>query len=158
MPAKLWYKKEIDFSKFHIFGCDAYSLIPKKKRKHKCGPKSEPLRFVGVNPEGYRLLDVENAEIDISRDVRFNENSMMSDLNEVNRSSSQNSHDGEIKVNDSNNADNVTVDSNTLKVDQDSIDNLIIDDNLEACETVFSVIDNCPINVDDAKNTPMWAK
>lgn len=35
VPAKIWYDKEVNYDRFHTFGCDAYLLISKEKHYDK---------------------------------------------------------------------------------------------------------------------------
>ena len=61
-----------------IFGCDAYSLIPKNQRS-KLDPKAKCYVFVGYDyaVKGYRLWDPTLRKIVISRDVTFDESSLL---------------------------------------------------------------------------------
>lgn len=72
-PAELWSGKKPDISKLRIFGCTAYSHIPKEFRK-KLDSKTTKLIMVGYAPNGYRLWDGEKRKIVIARDVIFDEN------------------------------------------------------------------------------------
>ena len=64
-----------------IFGCDAYSLIPKNQRS-KLDPKSKCYVFVGYDyaVKGYRLWDPTLRKIVISRDVTFDESSLLKSI------------------------------------------------------------------------------
>ena len=57
-----------------IFGCTAFSFIPKDERR-KLDDKSRKCIFLGYssNQKGYRLYDLERKRIFHSRDVKFNE-------------------------------------------------------------------------------------
>lgn len=57
-----------------VFGCTAYSHIPKDERK-KLDNKARKCIFLGysTNRKGYRLYDPERQRIVYSRDVKFNE-------------------------------------------------------------------------------------
>jgi transposase InsO family protein len=61
-----------DFKKLQEFGCNAYVMIPKQKRK-KLDSKAEKLVFVGYSQhsKGYRLADVNKGKIIEARDVIF---------------------------------------------------------------------------------------
>lgn len=91
IPYSEWHNRNFDYSKLKVFGCDAYRLRYKHSAD-KMVNKSDKLKFVGYAPGGYRLLDLTNNKIHLSRDVKFNELSVISDnsdnsnviLNEVN--------------------------------------------------------------------------
>src|SRR6185436_3294914 len=64
-----------DINHLCVFGCDAYVHIHDRK---KMDPKSVPGIFIGydlIKENGYRVYDVENNKIIVSRDVSFNESS-----------------------------------------------------------------------------------
>ena len=56
IPEEVWTGQSCDYSHLRIFGCDAYSLIPKNQRS-KLDPKSKCYVFVGYDyaVKGYRL-------------------------------------------------------------------------------------------------------
>ena len=62
----------------NIFSCDAYALIPRNQRS-KLDPKSKCCVFVGYDyaVKGYRLWDPSSRKIVISRDVTFDESSLL---------------------------------------------------------------------------------
>lgn len=76
-PYECWFGHKPDVSDLRVFGCEAYALIPKQKRK-KLDYKSVKCRFVGYSKTGYRLWDEENEQLIIARDVKFNEASQQS--------------------------------------------------------------------------------
>ena len=65
-----------------IFGCEAYALTPKNQRS-KLDPRSKKCNFVGYDDfmKGYRLWDPTAHEIGISRDVVFDESSLIKSKN-----------------------------------------------------------------------------
>ncbi|KXJ80258.1 hypothetical protein RP20_CCG025870 [Aedes albopictus] len=71
-PFELWTGSKPDFSRFRVFGCEAYVYVPDAKRK-KFDAKSKKLTFVGYsdNHKGYRFVDRETNRITVSRDARF---------------------------------------------------------------------------------------
>ena len=72
---ELWSRVKPSFKKLHPFGCDAYVTIPKELRK-AVDTKIYKCIYLGVDDDhigGYRLLDVENKKLVISRDVKFND-------------------------------------------------------------------------------------
>ena len=73
-PYERWYGKCPDVSHMRVFGCTAYAHIPEAGRK-KLDKKSNKWKFLGYaeNQKGYRLLDMTNHKLIISRDVIFNE-------------------------------------------------------------------------------------
>jgi len=78
IPEEVWTSQSCDYSHLRIFGCDAYSLIPKNQRS-KLDPKSKCYVFVGYDyaMEGYQLWDPTSRKIVISRDVTFDESSFL---------------------------------------------------------------------------------
>ena len=78
IPEEVWTGQSCDYSHLRIFGCDAYSLIPKNQRS-KLDPKSKCIVFVGYDyvVKGYRLWDPTLRKIVISRDVTFDESSFL---------------------------------------------------------------------------------
>jgi hypothetical protein len=78
IPEEVWSGQSCDYSHLRIFGCDAYALIPKNQRS-KLDPKSKCYVFVGYDyaVKGYRLWDPTSQKIVISRDVTFDESSLL---------------------------------------------------------------------------------
>lgn len=72
VPEKLWTGKEIDLSHLKVFGCLAFALKPKQKRR-KLDMKTEPMIFIGYpdNQKGYRLMDPKTGTITVARNVKF---------------------------------------------------------------------------------------
>ena len=73
-PFETWMKKKPSVSHLRIFGCKAFSHIPKDERG-KLDCKAKRCIFVGYGEEtkGYRLYDPDKRRIYFSRDVSFNE-------------------------------------------------------------------------------------
>lgn len=71
-PAEIWYGRKPDISNLRVFGCIAYSHIPKELR-NKFDAKAEKCIMLGYTNNGYRLWDIEKQKIKLSRDVIFNE-------------------------------------------------------------------------------------
>ena len=58
-----------------VFGCVGYTHIPSEKRKKLDNPgKVSIFLGYGLMEKGYRMLDVASGKVEISRDVRFEEN------------------------------------------------------------------------------------
>eukprot|EP00253_Pinus_taeda_P011846 PITA_11846 len=78
IPKEVWTGQSCDYSHLRIFGYDAYSLILKNQRS-KLDPKSKCYVFVGYDyaVKGYRLWDPTLRKIVISRDVTFDESSLL---------------------------------------------------------------------------------
>lgn len=72
-PYEMWHRQKPDLSKLKIFGCRAYALIPKEKRK-KFDDKSFECIMLGYAENGYRLWDKTKNCLVNSRDVIFDEN------------------------------------------------------------------------------------
>lgn len=71
-PYELLYKQKPDLKNLKVFGCTAYAFVPKSQRRKmdKCSTKSI---FVGYSNMGYRLLNLSNNRITVSRDIVFDE-------------------------------------------------------------------------------------
>ena len=75
---EIWTSSKPNYDKLRIFGCEAYTLIPKDDRR-KLEPRSRKCVFLGYGPDGeigYRLLDPEHRQIVRTSDVVFNESAM----------------------------------------------------------------------------------
>ena len=82
-PAMLWYGYEPCLHRLRVFGCLAYSLIPKAERQ-KFDSKAELCIMLGYYKTGYRLWSIKDKRIIISRNVIFNESFFPSlNINEV---------------------------------------------------------------------------
>jgi len=68
----------VDYSTLRIFSCPTYSLVDSKKR-NKLEFKSKKYIFIGFTKKvkGFRLWDPEKKSAFTSRDVIFNENSIL---------------------------------------------------------------------------------
>ena len=77
-PYEKFFDKKPNFSNFKEFGCSAYVMIPQQKRK-KLDHKAEKLAFVGYDgwSKAYRLANVNQRKIIVSRDVIFLEEKYM---------------------------------------------------------------------------------
>lgn len=71
-PFEMWYDRKPDLSKLKVFGCRAYALVPKERRK-KFDNKSVECIMLGYADNGYRLWDKSNCCLINSRDVKFDE-------------------------------------------------------------------------------------
>jgi len=76
-PEEIWSGQKPDIQHLRIFGCDAYALI--KDHQHKFAPKAEKCIFIGYSTESkaYRLWNKDKKWVIISRDVKFNESSVI---------------------------------------------------------------------------------
>ena len=73
VPYELLYNKKVDYEKFRVFGCQVFFLVPKQFRK-KLSNSSLPGIFLGYdnnNPSAYRVYDITNNKVVISRSVVF---------------------------------------------------------------------------------------
>ena len=71
----VWSGKKPSYKHLRVFGCEAYSHIP-KEFWNKLEPKSRKCIFLGYGESGemgYRLWDPESRKILCSNDVYFNE-------------------------------------------------------------------------------------
>ncbi|KMQ86061.1 retrovirus-related pol polyprotein from transposon tnt 1-94 [Lasius niger] len=71
-PYELWEGTTPDVKHIHVFGCAAYTLVPKQLRK-KLDSKAVKMTFMGYEPgsKAYRLLNQNTGKIIVSRDVQF---------------------------------------------------------------------------------------
>lgn len=74
----VWTGNPIDLSSLRNFGCPGNMHISSKDRS-KIDPKLKPCIFVGYNKvvKGYKLWDLFKINVVISRDVVFDEQSML---------------------------------------------------------------------------------
>ena len=75
---EVWTGKEVDYSGLRVFDCLAYVHIPSEERS-KLDPKSKQRVFLGYGKgvKGYKFWDPMGNKAVISRDVVFDENSML---------------------------------------------------------------------------------
>ena len=80
-------EKEVDYLVLRIFGCPAYVHIPSNERS-KLDAKSKQCIFLGYEKgvQGYKLWNPETKKVVISRDVVFDETSMVKTHQEVQKS------------------------------------------------------------------------
>lgn len=77
-PHQLWYNKKPKINHLRIIGCNCYVHIPKQKRLRKLENKAEKGILIGYDgDEGYRVYDVKNLKLMRSRDVVFDEKSLL---------------------------------------------------------------------------------
>jgi hypothetical protein len=75
-PIEVWTRKPaVDYDYLHIFGCPVFFHVTETK----LGPRAKKAIFVGFNSgvKGYRLWCPELKKLVISRDVTFDEASML---------------------------------------------------------------------------------
>lgn len=79
-PYLRWFGREPKLDYLRVFGCEAYVHIPKEKRT-KLQHKATKTIFVGYEERSntYRLWDIKNRKLFISRSVCFNENAKSKD-------------------------------------------------------------------------------
>jgi hypothetical protein len=75
---EVWTGNEVDYSSLRVFGCPAYVHIPSEERL-KLDSKSRQCVFLeyGKVVKGYKFWDPMANKVMISRDVVFDENSML---------------------------------------------------------------------------------
>ncbi|XP_048323873.2 retrovirus-related Pol polyprotein from transposon TNT 1-94 [Ziziphus jujuba] len=81
IPEKMWSGKIPSYSHLRVFGCIAYVHVSKELRQ-KLDARSTPCIFIGYGDEefGYRLWDPKTKKVIRSRDVVFQENQKMEDI------------------------------------------------------------------------------
>lgn len=75
-PIEVWYgKPAYDYDSIHVFGCPAYYHV----RDSKLDPRARKAFFMGTKKgvKGYKLWDPVDKKMIMSRDVTFDEDSMM---------------------------------------------------------------------------------
>ena len=80
VPQALWSGRKTTYKRLRIFGCEAYTFIPREKRT-KLVPHLTKCIFLGYGTNGefgYRLWDPENQKLIRSSDAVFNEDSILS--------------------------------------------------------------------------------
>ena len=81
----IWLGKKPSYKHLRVFGCEAYSHIP-KEFWNKLEPKSRKCIFLGYGEfgeMGYRLWDPESRKILCSNDVYFNESKFHAKLEKI---------------------------------------------------------------------------
>ena len=80
-PYEIFYGKKPLLQNLKVFGCIAYAHIPSQLRS-KWDAKAKKCIFLGYSEheKAYRLLDISNSEIIISRDVKFNEREFIQNM------------------------------------------------------------------------------
>ncbi len=75
---EVWTGNEVDYSSLRVFGCPAYMHVSSDERS-KLDPKSRQCIFLGYEKgvKGYKLWDPKANKVVISRDVVFDEKSML---------------------------------------------------------------------------------
>ena len=76
IPLEVWSGKPVtDYDSLHVFGCSAYYHV----KESKLDPRARKAIFVGMSSgvKGYRLLYPNSKKIIFSRDVTFDESSML---------------------------------------------------------------------------------
>jgi hypothetical protein len=75
---EVWTGNEVDYSGLRVFGCPAYVHIPSEEQS-KIDSKSKQCVFLGYGKgvKGYKFWDLTANKAVISRDVVFDENSML---------------------------------------------------------------------------------
>lgn len=81
-PNELWNNEEGDIESLKVFGCKALVHVPDQKRR-KLDDKSQECIFLGYEPntKAYRLYNIRNDLIVISRDVDFMEEERIEENN-----------------------------------------------------------------------------
>lgn len=57
-PAEIWYDKKPNLSNLRVFGCNAYSHLPKELRG-KFDSKARKCIMIGYNNNGYSLWNID---------------------------------------------------------------------------------------------------
>ena len=95
IPYKRMFDESPKMNDLHKFGEDVFVKIPDVKRK-KLDDKAIKMKFLGydMNSKGYRLADVENKKVIVSREVKFiNDNCVNFDLDIYKETEEGNSQD-----------------------------------------------------------------
>jgi len=73
IPYELLYNEKVDYNRLKVFGCLVYFYVPKQFRKKFCNT-TLPGVFLGydeINHTAYRIYDINNNKIILSRTVAF---------------------------------------------------------------------------------------
>ena len=116
-PYEKWHGYKPNLSHIRIFGSDAFVFIPDVKRS-KLDNKSEKLKLVGYSEtsKAYRLLNVNNNKITLSRNVRFIEKIHKQEEHDTKKRDEKFDFDDEIELQ----LHNTTSETNTVLDDQES--------------------------------------
>jgi hypothetical protein len=78
-PFELWFKRKPGISNLKVFGCPVFIHVPDEKRK-KLNPKAVEAMMDGYvegSTSGYQIWDPRERKLAISRDITFEEQSIM---------------------------------------------------------------------------------
>ena len=83
-PYEAWHGHKPSIDHLRVIWSDAYAHISKPKR-HKLAPRSKKLKLIGYHDEkkAYRLWNQELDQIEISRDVIFDESIILNDAEQL---------------------------------------------------------------------------
>lgn len=78
-PYEMWTGKQPDIQHLRIFGCTAYVQLSEAQRRNKLDQRGVECIFMGYCPnmKAYRLLEKGTNRIRNSRNVRFDEESLL---------------------------------------------------------------------------------
>ncbi|GJV49100.1 retrovirus-related pol polyprotein from transposon TNT 1-94 [Tanacetum coccineum] len=81
VPDRVWSGKDVSYHHLRVFGCKASVHIPKDERS-KLDVKNKPCVFLGYGQDelGYRLYDLVQKKFVRSRDVEFDEDQTLKDV------------------------------------------------------------------------------
>ncbi|GJX04449.1 putative RNA-directed DNA polymerase [Tanacetum coccineum] len=81
VPDRVWSGKDVSYRHLRVFGCKASVHIPKDERS-KLDVKNKPCVFLGYGQDelGYRLYDPVQKKLVRSRDVEFDEDQTLKDV------------------------------------------------------------------------------
>lgn len=102
-PFEMWTNKIPNLSYIQIFGTDTYAK--QLGYLKKLDERSQTYLFVGYAPHGYRLFDMKNRKIVISRDVLFQNKKVEFNLNDETNGENK---DNEVKIEEQTNDENTT--------------------------------------------------
>ncbi|GJT05141.1 putative RNA-directed DNA polymerase [Tanacetum coccineum] len=86
VPDRVWSDKDVSYRHLRVFGCKAFVHIPKDERS-KLDVKTKPCVFLGYGQDefGYRLYDPVQKRLVRSRDVVFEEDQTLKDVENAER-------------------------------------------------------------------------
>ncbi|GKA54879.1 putative RNA-directed DNA polymerase [Tanacetum coccineum] len=86
VPDRVWSGKDVSYRHLRVFGCKAFVHIPKDERS-KLDVKTKPCVFLGYGQDefGYRLYDPVQKRLVRSRDVVFEEDQTLKDVENAER-------------------------------------------------------------------------
>ena len=83
-PSELWYGRKPAIKHLRVIGTTVYAKVPDQRRQGKMGRKALKCILIGYqNDDGYRLYNRETNQVVLSRDVTFQEETVITSSRDV---------------------------------------------------------------------------